>query len=302
MVDHINSGDSIDSDKLLNPRKNTSTYMINPEAAEETGRLLLQDRLLNKEMGGYFPPDLDMTRTHVILDLACGPGGWSLDVARAYPRVDVIGVDLSQKMIRYAQAQAEALGLDNASFRVMDIVKPLDFPDDAFEFVNVRFISSFMPREAWPRLVQECIRVTRSGGILRFTDGETNFTNGKASEHLNTMIKRAMWLDGKSFGVEGGMHGITLMLAQFLRNAGLLNVKHQAYALEYSFGTEAYETYYQNLMMALPLVAPWLIKLHMTTQEEFARLSEDISYEMQEASFRGLLFFLSVWGIKPEGV
>ena len=43
----------------LNPSANQSTYFINPEEAEETARLLLQDRLLTKEMGGVFPEGLD---------------------------------------------------------------------------------------------------------------------------------------------------------------------------------------------------------------------------------------------------
>jgi ubiquinone/menaquinone biosynthesis C-methylase UbiE len=84
------------------------------------------------------------------------PRGWASDVARTYPQIDVVGVDISQKMIRHAQAHARTQGLDNASFQVMDVLKPLEFPDDAFEFVIARFISPFMPKEAWPNFLQEC--------------------------------------------------------------------------------------------------------------------------------------------------
>ena len=73
-----------------------------------------------------------------------------LEVARAYPHIDVVGVDISEKMIRYAQAQARVLGLDNVSFQVMDVINPLAFPEEAFDFVNARFISPFMPKDGWP--------------------------------------------------------------------------------------------------------------------------------------------------------
>jgi tRNA G46 methylase TrmB len=79
----------------INPSENQSTYFINPEEAEETARLLLQDRLLTTEMGGVFPEGLDLNQLHIVLDLACGPGGWATDVARLYPQMDVIGVDIS---------------------------------------------------------------------------------------------------------------------------------------------------------------------------------------------------------------
>ena len=35
---------------------------------------------------------------------------------------------------------------------LLDVLKPLAFPQEAFDFVNARFISPFMPKDAWPRL------------------------------------------------------------------------------------------------------------------------------------------------------
>ncbi|HEY4033565.1 MAG TPA: hypothetical protein VGL94_06325 [Ktedonobacteraceae bacterium] len=46
----------------INPSENQSTYFVNPEEAEETARLLLQDRLVTKEMGGVFPENIDLSR------------------------------------------------------------------------------------------------------------------------------------------------------------------------------------------------------------------------------------------------
>ena len=45
-----------------NPLNNPSEYFTNREEAEETARLLLQDRLLTKEMGLGLPEELDPSR------------------------------------------------------------------------------------------------------------------------------------------------------------------------------------------------------------------------------------------------
>jgi tRNA G46 methylase TrmB len=48
-------------------------------------RLMIQDRLLTKGMGGLFPERADLSNLHRILDIGCGPGAWALDMADAYP-------------------------------------------------------------------------------------------------------------------------------------------------------------------------------------------------------------------------
>jgi len=284
----------------VNPSENQSTYFVNPEEAEETARLLLQDRLVTEEMGGVFPKDLDPTRFQLVLDLACGPGGWACDVARLYPEIDVIGVDISEKMMRYGQAHAQAQRLENASFQVMNVINPLEFPDAAFDFVNARLLSSFMPVAAWPSFVLECVRITRPGGVIRLTEGEWEFTSSAACERIADMLTRAMWLDGKSFSPDGKRFGATLMTTQFLRDSGLINIQRRAYALDYSFGTNAHETSYQNFMMHYPLMSPFLVKLGVTTKEEYDQLCDRSSVEMQMSAFRALWFLLSVWGTKPD--
>src|SRR2546421_6673892 len=60
-------------------------YVIDAESPAETARLMKQDRLLTECMGGVFPEGVDLSPSTSILDLACGPGGWALDVAFAYP-------------------------------------------------------------------------------------------------------------------------------------------------------------------------------------------------------------------------
>ncbi len=153
-------------------------YFINQELMEEMVRLNRQAHLVTREMLGALPEPLPVAAWQDVLDLACGPGEWVMQMARAYPHLrQVIGVDKSRRMIAYANAQAEAEEEQRVSFRVMDVTQPLDFPDNSFDLVNGRFLLSFMRREQWPLLLAECVRILRPGGVLRITEQESGYTN-----------------------------------------------------------------------------------------------------------------------------
>jgi len=153
-----------------------NTYIFNAESAAEMNRLTMQDRLLTREMGGLLPQDVDPSTIHNVLDVACGPGEWVLDLASAYRHMEVVGVDLSEKMVNYANSRK----WPHTTFHLMDVRQPLDFPDETFDFVNARLLFTFMPKDAWPRLLKECKRITRPGGYVRLTESDTLISNSPA--------------------------------------------------------------------------------------------------------------------------
>src|SRR5258708_37870128 len=154
-------------------------------------RLMYQDKLITQAMGGLLEDIPRASQVRRILDVACGPGSWALEVAFNYPKFQVVGFDLSNLMIQYANAQAKAQRLSNARFLVMDARKPLEFPDGWFDIVNARFISGFMHKEDWPKVVRELVRITRPGGAVRLS--ETNDTGIKTSpapeKYQSTLLK-----------------------------------------------------------------------------------------------------------------
>ncbi len=76
-----------------------SPSLLDSENATELARLLLQDRFLTQAMGGPLAEQHDVATMQRVLDVGCGPGGWVLDVAFAYPRVQVIGIDVSPRRL-----------------------------------------------------------------------------------------------------------------------------------------------------------------------------------------------------------
>ena len=55
-----------------------------------------------------------------VLDVGCGNGRTTRDVARLATKGSVLGVDLSSQMLAFAREAASAEGLDNVEFRHAD--------------------------------------------------------------------------------------------------------------------------------------------------------------------------------------
>lgn len=277
-----------------------STYFIDAESAAEMARLMLQDHLLTKGMGGLFSEQTDLSNVHDILDIGCGPGGWVLDVAYTYPKKRVVGIDISKLVIQYARAQAKVQWLDNAHFEVMDALKPLNFPDNSFDLVNGRFLFGFMPKAAWPNLMQECMRILRPGGILRLTECESPLASTLASETLCGMPARALHAAGQSFSPDGRNIGIVPMLGRFLRDAGYQNIQQKAHILDCSTGMEGHDSFYQNFLAGVKLLQPFMVKRGVITDEELENLYRSALVEMLSDEFCAVWFYLTVIGEKPR--
>ncbi len=280
--------------------QNESSYIIDAESAAEMARLVSQDQLTTKSMGGVLPEQTDLSGIHRVLDIACGPGGWVLDVAFEHPDIQVVGIDISQTMVEYARVRSKVQKLENASFQVMNALKPLDFPDASFDLVNARTIAGFMLPASWPVLLQECMRITRPGGIIRLTETDDFGTsNSPALDKMTRMALRAGQLAGRTFNPEGRNAAVTPMLGRFLRKAGCKNIKKRAHVIDYSSGEEAHDGVYRDLMVALQLLQPFLTKIGFISQEELEQLYQQVLTELVSNDFCALWYLLTAWGQKP---
>ncbi len=271
-----------------------SSYVLNAESAAEMNRLIRQDAFLTKEAGGVFPERSDLSKMHDVLDIACGPAAWALDLAYANPHMHVTGVDNSQKMIDYANVRK----LPNTTFSLMNVLRGLDFPDASFDLVNARFIFSFMPPTSWPTLIQECWRVTRPGGFIRLTEWEYPITNAPACEKMNGFFTQALQIAGQSFSPDGRHLCITPMLESFLQETNYKNIQRRAFASNFSWNSDAHSAVYEINQIGYLLIQPFLLKMGVSTQEELSALYEQGLQEMRSSSFRGMVFYLSVLGEK----
>jgi ubiquinone/menaquinone biosynthesis C-methylase UbiE len=284
------------------PSDPTNSYMLDPDNIAETLRLTRLDEVITDCMGGLFPEHPDLANVKGALDVACGPGAWATELAYQYPTMQVTGIDISKTLIPYAQAMAKVQQLDNVRFLVMDATKLLDFPDDSFDLVNARFMIGFMKKDDWPRVVKEFARITRPGGIIRLIENEdAGISNSAALEKISHLFTRAAYQTGRSLSPypETAHFGITPMLETFLREAGCEAIQKKAHVLDFSAGAKAHFSHYENYKIGGKLGQPFLLKAGVATQKELDTLYEQEMADMLSDSFRGLFYFLSVWGRKP---
>lgn len=273
-------------------------YFIETENAAEMARLIKQDRFITQAMGGLFAERSDIASMRSILDLGCGPGQWVLDVAFNYPNIEVAGVDISEIMVKYADARARSQGLSNASFGVMDITTPLDFSENAFDLINGRLIAYLTP-EQWTHLLQEGTRVLRPGGVLRLTENDVVCTS-PATDTLFSLFYSAMARARQSFSASGRVLGITSRLTSLLRKCGYKNVQHRASALDFSTGSEAHEVISDVVYVMFTLMKPFLIGTGVANAQEIDQLLKQMQIEIHADDFCAVMFLLTAWGEKPR--
>jgi SAM-dependent methyltransferase len=131
-------------------------YVIHSDA--ECERLEAQARLANIEDHLRHLPMQGVKR---VLDVGCGSGSMSRLIARSFPDVEVVGVDLREQYLDYARARARSEGIANLSFQHGDVFA-LPFADGSFDLVWSKYLLQWL-REPKAALA-EFKRATRPGG------------------------------------------------------------------------------------------------------------------------------------------
>ena len=93
------------------------------------------------------------------LDIGCGTGVFTEQIARHGSPAAVVGIDPSREQVAFAETRA---GLEAAEFRVGD-GQDLPFPDESFDVAVMALVIHFVPDPA--RAVTEMARVLRPGGL-----------------------------------------------------------------------------------------------------------------------------------------
>jgi ubiquinone/menaquinone biosynthesis C-methylase UbiE len=102
-----------------------------------------------------------------VLDVGCGPGTITADIAPRVAPGAVVGIDPSADVI--AQARRDAAGTGNVEFATGDVYA-LDFPDDAFDVVHAHQVLQHLPDPVGA--LREMRRVCKPGGVVACRDSD----------------------------------------------------------------------------------------------------------------------------------
>lgn len=110
---------------------------------------------------GFLLPHLKPTDR--ILDLGCGPGTISVDLAALCPQGSLLGIDAVESILSQARSVAESRNVTNISFETGDANK-LRFPDGEFDVV---FCHQLLQHVKDPvGVLREMRRVCKKGGLV----------------------------------------------------------------------------------------------------------------------------------------
>ena len=135
-----------------------------------------------KEWGTKLIADLDLQGHEHVLDLGCGDGTLTVQIAGLLPDGEVVGIDASQGMIDAALPKTRA----NVHFHRMDI-NELNFVE---EFDVVLSNATLHWVKDHRRLLENVHRALRAGGRIRF-----NFAGDGNCSHFFKVIREAMAME-----------------------------------------------------------------------------------------------------------
>lgn len=190
-------------------------YLLGTDA-DELRRLGFQHQVWIREAAdaweaGGFAPGM------CVLDLGCGPGYATLDLARLVGASGhVTGVDVSERFVGHLRARAAALGVENVDARVQD-VEALDLPAASFDGAYARWVLCFLRDPA--AVVARVARALRPGARFVVQD-YSNYTALQLAPQdpaLRTVVEAVerSWTDG------GGDPNVATRLPRMMEDAGL---------------------------------------------------------------------------------
>ncbi|HSS98579.1 MAG TPA: class I SAM-dependent methyltransferase [Terriglobales bacterium] len=106
-------------------------------------------------------PDCNPQDNARLIELGCGPGFYSCRLAARYAQLSVLGVDSSEKQLKWARDKARGQNLDNCKFARVNVLA-LSTESESFDYLIASRLLTILP--AREKAIAEMFRVLRPGG------------------------------------------------------------------------------------------------------------------------------------------
>jgi ubiquinone/menaquinone biosynthesis C-methylase UbiE len=204
--------------------------------ADDVAAGVVYDKGINLYMGGALGPENNLTGDTLvayirekhpqfeprrILDMGCAIGNCAVPWARAFPDAEMHAIDVGAPVLRYAHARAQALGVP-IHFSQQN-AESTDFATGSFDVVASHIMLHETSKSALVRILQECHRLLRPGGLmlhLEIPRGKTvieKFMHNWESYNNNETFCRYMTnIDLKAEAVKGGFDPAKTLVDEFV--------------------------------------------------------------------------------------
>jgi ubiquinone/menaquinone biosynthesis C-methylase UbiE len=122
-----------------------------------------------------------------LLDIGCGPGNITLDLAALVAPAQVVGVDAAADVVAQAEALRVERKVDTVEFRVDDVYTLAD-DDDSFAVVHAHQVLQHLTDPV--AALREMARVARPGGLVAVRDSDYGaFVHAPDDERLHRWLE-----------------------------------------------------------------------------------------------------------------
>jgi ubiquinone/menaquinone biosynthesis C-methylase UbiE len=141
-----------------------SIEYVHGYATEEQQRLIEQAKYWREKL---LLRDLNFSAGEHLLELGCGVGAVLGVLGRAFPGLNLAGIDLQPAQIEYAHKHMTSLGLRNVDLRVGNAAQ-LPWPDASFDHIYTTwFLEHVSDSEG---VLREAYRVLKPGGTITLNE------------------------------------------------------------------------------------------------------------------------------------
>ncbi|KAI9313472.1 S-adenosyl-L-methionine-dependent methyltransferase [Dichotomocladium elegans] len=278
-----------------------------PDDDEENDRVHLQHWLLKVIFNGNYnsPVEDALVKGIRVLDSGCGPGTWTLDMAKTYPNSTFYGVDISTRF-------PEAIKPPNCHFKVHNILETNGFPDNHFDFIHQRLLIAGLLKDHWrkvwylrPDLIMYCansvnkvitdyVNKLAPGGWLECAEPAFGLSHNIGPKYqvlidaFNAMCQaRGLFAD------------IPNHLEDIFRDAGLINIEHKVAGgpidNDTQFGKLGWEDFKSAFIGLKPVVSRVMPEIE--SDERYEAFLDEVREECIERNTHTQAY--RIWGQKP---
>ncbi|KAF9186804.1 hypothetical protein BGZ51_001600 [Haplosporangium sp. Z 767] len=264
-----------------------ASYLL-PNDIDEVDRLQLQHFVLRYAIQGNYKSPLDKSKVRAILDVGCGPGTWTMEMANEFPDATITGIDMSAVF-------PSTIVPSNCRFIQHNILSPLPFPDNTFDFVYQRLLIAGLKPDDWVKVLAELERVTKPGGWIELVEVDgVGGDNGPYTAKIWSWVDQALSARGINcqIGREPG-------LVPLLKQAKVVNVKQEVLRLPTGdHGGKIGKLLKENEHSFWSAITPMVIHGAGVDKEEYEEAIRISSSEVEE--YKSYHIFYVVTGQKRE--
>ncbi len=156
-------------------KKSTRSYQpelidLGPDfyTAEEYDRCLHQLARIGRFLGGDRASQqtfAKLKKVASILDVGCGGGHFTIQLAKQFPSAQVVGIDISSPAVKFAKKRLREARVKNVEFVVPKSVK-LNYPPNSFDVVTATLVCHHMNDEDLVEFLKKSYQIAKEKIII----------------------------------------------------------------------------------------------------------------------------------------